>query len=96
MLIILRRVRIDKSALYVCQHIYIYTHLNMHIRGKDISNLEKGDVSDVFCTCDVCVIIKIYSLGFFFTEQNIHESINVMISGKQGCAGLEFVDVCWG
>lgn len=32
--------------------------------------------------------------GVFFTEQNIHESINVMISGKQGCAGLEFVDVC--
>lgn len=92
MLIILRRVRIDRSVLYVCQHI----HLNMHIRGKDISNLEKGDVSDVFCTCDVCVIIKIYSLVFFFTEQNIHESINVMISGKQGCAGLEFVDVCWG
>lgn len=28
--------------------------------------------------------------GFFFTEQNIHESINVMISGKQGCA----VGVC--
>lgn len=72
MLIILRRVRIDRSVLYVCQHIYIYiyTHLYMHIRGKDISNLEKGDVLDVFCTCDVCVIINIYSLGFYYRTEH--------------------------
>lgn len=40
----------------------------MYIRGKDIFNFEKGDVLDVFCICDVCVIIKIYFLGFFFIE----------------------------
>lgn len=51
-------------------YIYIHTHLYMHIRGKDISNLEKGDVLDVFCTCDVCVIIKIYSLGFYYRTEH--------------------------
>lgn len=48
MLISLRRARSKKSALYVC--LYIDSFMYMHIKGKDINKLEKGEVSVVFTT----------------------------------------------